>query len=246
MAMLRQELRKEGGDRSTKALTTPLLLIENLDREIYKSVESFFENLAPDEHNDADSEEAKRKGEFSRLRGYRKLIIDGDDVTFAPYESFSQTGDVNQLNGEKDRPFESLSPALLLDDGFKQLVRYFKRKFTDSERAKLGCHQMRVRSVNWRDGLPSPEGIHCDGMDQIGMFVVKRHNIIGSHTQLYHQPCDPQPFLSITQEEYSALLVDDRQMYHYVTPFKPKNRGMEAAFRDVFVFTFKHSEQKDV
>jgi hypothetical protein len=86
-------------------------------------------------------------------------------------------------------------------------------------------------------GKPTPEGIHRDGVDFVIVVMIKRVNIDSGATTIYD--LDNQLVGEFTlRESFDMVLVNDRKLYHGVTPITQLDADSEA-FRDVLVITFK-------
>jgi hypothetical protein len=82
--------------------------------------------------------------------------------------------------------------------------------------------------------------VHRDGVDFVIVVMIKRVNIDSGATTIF----DPDNRLLgefTLGETFDMVLVNDRQVYHGVTPITQLDTSAEA-FRDVFVITFKNRE----
>ena len=86
-------------------------------------------------------------------------------------------------------------------------------------------------------GLPTPEGLHRDGVDYVLVLLVNRRNIRSGTTTVHD--LDKRTLGSFTlTDPLDAALVDDARCYHGVTPVEPENPA-QPAYRDVLVVTFR-------
>ncbi len=85
--------------------------------------------------------------------------------------------------------------------------------------AQIGVHQVRITCTLKNLGNPAPEGIHKDGVNFLGFFVVSRNNIKGGTTHLYTAK-EEKPVFSKVLNPGDLLLVNDRQFYHFTTPHR--------------------------
>ena len=98
-------------------------------------------------------------------------------------------------------------------------------------------HQFRIEARPDVKGLPTPEGLHRDGVDYVLVLLINRRNI-GSGTTTIHA-LDGRPLGAFTlTEPCDAALVDDARVFHGVTPVEPVDPRLPA-FRDVLVVTFR-------
>ncbi|MGH8106424.1 MAG: 2OG-Fe dioxygenase family protein, partial [Arenimonas sp.] len=105
------------------------------------------------------------------------------------------------------------------------------------QRWKVEVHQFRIEASVDAPGLPTPEGMHRDGVDYVLVLLVKRSNIASGTTMI--GSLDGSLSSSFTLiEPFDAALVDDARACHGVTPVEPLLLSMPA-YRDVLVVTFR-------
>jgi hypothetical protein len=98
-------------------------------------------------------------------------------------------------------------------------------------------HQFRIEARSGVKGLPTPEGLHRDGVDYVLVLLINRRNI-GSGTTTIHA-LDGRTLGAFTlTAPCDAALVDDARVFHGVTPVEPVDPRLPA-FRDVLVVTFR-------
>jgi hypothetical protein len=153
-----------------------------------------------------------------------------------------QSRDYNSLNGGIARWFEPITSAgdgtsLRTILGFCQ--RLFGSLMSTSIRWHVEAHQFRIEARPDVKGLPTPEGLHRDGVDYVLVLLINRRNI-GSGTTTIHAP-DGRTLGAFTlTEPCDAALVDDGRVLHGVTPVEPVD-PLLPAFRDVLVVTFRRN-----
>jgi hypothetical protein len=98
-------------------------------------------------------------------------------------------------------------------------------------------HQFRIEARQGKRGLPTPEGLHRDGVDWVMVLLVARENIAEGVTTIYD--LNEQPLGSFTLiAPLDTALVDDSLVYHGVTAVEPIDPD-RPAYRDVLVITFR-------
>jgi hypothetical protein len=98
-------------------------------------------------------------------------------------------------------------------------------------------HQFRIETVLGQSGLPTPEGIHRDGVEGVIVMLVNRRNVSRGVTELF----DPQgrPLGEFTlAHPGDCVFLDDTRILHGVTPIAPRD-PVEPGIRDVLVVTFQ-------
>jgi len=160
-----------------------------------------------------------------------------------PHQAHYQSLDYNRLHGGIERWFEPLRPQVGAGASLQTLLRYCHALFgalaPEVRDWHVEVHQFRIEASAAEHGQPTPEGVHRDGVDYVLVLLVQRHNI-ASGTTTIHSP-DGQPLGSFTlTAPFDATLVDDRRVYHGVTPVEPLDPS-QPAWRDVLVLTFRRA-----
>jgi len=101
----------------------------------------------------------------------------------------------------------------------------------------IEAHQFRIEARADAAGLPTPEGVHRDGVDYVIVMLVDRVNIESGTTTVH--ALDGRELGSFTlARAFDAALVDDSRVMHGVTPVRPMDAA-RAAWRDVLVVTYR-------
>ncbi len=187
--------------------------------------EPFFANLPVDPYI---------QGHFRRRR-FSRFTGTPESLHRLEHKYFVQSAQVNQLAGGVKRDFPELDDSLVHVDEFQTLVTAFV-DFTkiDPMVTEMGVHQIRIVASKDEQGEPAPEGIHQDGFDFVGIFVIQRRDITGAETHLYRAKDQPPVFNKVLQSG-EFVLVNDRTHFHYTNAVAPT--GDQEGVRDVFVFT---------
>ena len=110
-----------------------------------------------------------------------------------------------------------------------------------ARRWKIELHQFRIEARPGHEGLPTPEGLHRDGVDFVLVLLVNRVNIASGTTSIHALDGRELGRFTLTHP-FDAALVDDSRVAHGVTavhavdPSKP-------AHRDVLVVTYDVSRR---
>ena len=86
--------------------------------------------------------------------------------------------------------------------------------------------------------MPTPEGLHRDGVDFVLVLLVNRENIASGTTSIHGLDGRERGRFTLTLP-FDAALVDDARVAHGVTPVQAIDPA-RPAYRDVLVITFKH------
>jgi len=175
-----------------------------------------------------------------RRRRHAAYAAAEDGIVRLPHQPHYQSRDYNALNGGIARWFEPITPV---GDGvsMRTILAFCQRLFgslTPSPvRWHVEVHQFRIEARPDVKGLPTPEGLHRDGVDYVLVLLINRRNI-GSGTTTIHA-LDGRPLGAFTlTAPCDAALVDDARVFHGVTPVEPVD-PLLPAFRDVLVVTFR-------
>ena len=98
-------------------------------------------------------------------------------------------------------------------------------------------HQFRIEAQPGREGLPTPEGMHRDGVDFVLVLLVNRANIASGTTSIHTAEGREVGRFTLTVP-LDAALVDDSRVAHGVTPVNAIDPSLPA-YRDVLIVTFK-------
>jgi hypothetical protein len=164
----------------------------------------------------------------------------GQSARLMPYQPHYQTADYNPLNGGVARYFAPILEDLHQSITLAALLEFGNRVFSQisgNPQWHIELHQFRIEARDGRMGKPTPEGVHRDGVDFVIVVMIKRVNIDSGATTIYD--LDNQLVGEFTlRDPFDMVLVNDRKLYHGVTPITQLDADTEA-FRDVLVITFK-------
>lgn len=165
----------------------------------------------------------------------------GDErISVEPHQPHYQALEYNSLVGGIERWFEPIEPAILSGPTFRAILGFCLRLFGGFKPAAawhVECHQFRIEARRDAEGLPTPEGVHRDGVDYVLVLLVGRENI-ESGTTTIHAP-DGALLGSFTLSvPFDSALVDDSRVKHGVTAVRAVDPS-RPAYRDVLVVTFR-------
>lgn len=176
-----------------------------------------------------------------RLRRYGWFSFRRPDevVSVLPHREFVQPQNSNPLYIARDRFFEPLTDAFAADPLLHRLLKLlarFARALDDVPEWSVKVHPFRVLASPDRDGQPTPEGLHRDGVTLVTTLLVGRSNAAGGQSVAVDR--DGRHLLASTLAVPGTLLVgDDRRIMHGVSPIRPVDPAKPAQ-RDVLVITF--------
>ncbi len=167
----------------------------------------------------------------------------GESARLMPHQPHYQTVDYNPLNGGVARYF-----APILDDlhhsrtlaALLELGNAVFSQINSNPYWHIELHQFRIEARDGKLGKPTPEGVHRDGVDFVIVVMIKRVNIDSGATTIFNLENELVGEFMLRQP-LDMVLVNDRRVYHGVTPITQIDPELEA-YRDVLVITFKAPE----
>lgn len=151
----------------------------------------------------------------------------------------------NALNGGIARTFAPVTKDFGQSDLLRCLILAFMdifgqaSKHVDRPSWKIEMHQFRIAAESDDRGLPTPEGIHRDGVEWVVTLFVNRENVSGGTTTLIDLHGNEAALIEMS-EPLEAILIDDRKLEHGVSPISVIDPS-RAGHRDVLVLTFVRS-----
>lgn len=180
------------------------------------------------------------RGRYRRRR-HGVYEAGGDGVHRLADQPHYQAREYNPLHGGIARWFEPIAAQWDGGDSLPTILRYchalFGALLPAARRWHVEVHQFRIEARAGESGLPTPEGVHRDGVDYVLVLLVARHNI-ASGTTTIHEPDGTLLGRFTLTAPFDAALVDDARVCHGVTPVQAVDTD-SPAFRDVLVVTFR-------
>ncbi|MBN6207498.1 2OG-Fe dioxygenase family protein [Ralstonia pickettii] len=171
--------------------------------------------------NDLDEDKYLHDGGRYRRRRYAELAYDAetDQLTDLGRVEFYQSTAYNKVNGGS-RTFSPIESDLLQSKLLQSILKHFGRRFASELKVKhleLFLHQVRILAEPGSVGLPTPEGIHKDGVEFSCQVLFGRNNLSGGESIIYDN--DKQPLLAATMlDPLDFYCFKDADIYHSVTP----------------------------
>ncbi|MGG5886296.1 2OG-Fe dioxygenase family protein [Falsiroseomonas sp. HC035] len=194
-----------------------------------------FEDLALDAHmGDGGRYRLRRHATFAAAPGKA-------GIARQPHRPHRQALAHNRLNGDVDRWFEPVLPEV--EPALAPLLA-FCRDLADGLQSApaswdIEVHQFRILGQPGTPGLPTPEGVHRDGVDLVFIMLVGRRNVSGGRTLI--QDAEGRALAEVElAEPGQAMVLDDHRIRHGVTPIAPLEAGVPAT-RDVLVVTLRRA-----
>lgn len=182
---------------------------------------------------DGGSYRKRRHATLSALPSSRLFQI-------SPHQPHFQSLHYNPLNGGVARHFEPIEREILTGATMTSLITLGCELFgrlSPYYPWHVEVHQFRIEADGGKQGRPTPEGIHRDGVNYVMMMMVQRKNLVAGATTVYD--LDKTRLDDFTlQQPLEMAIVNDERVYHGVTPIVQLDPTTPAT-RDVLVITFR-------
>ncbi|MES2939165.1 MAG: 2OG-Fe dioxygenase family protein [Pseudomonadota bacterium] len=191
-----------------------------------------FDDLGPDAYHPAE-----QGGRTRRLAQYHAVYDPQTrraDIVQLRTQLFLQ-GRTNKLTGSIERDFSALEADMraFIEAGFHAVDERWPLAGYQNE-WMVNLHTVRVHAEPAVRGVPVPEGVHKDGADFVVMGCVARQDVKGGISQV-HENDDEPPVYGVTLMPGDALVVDDREVFHMVTPLIAQSGH---GYRDMILMGF--------
>lgn len=178
-----------------------------------------------------------------RRRRHATFAVGSGEIERRPHQPHYQSRDYNMLNGGIERWFDPVEPEVGAGAALRGILSFADRVFSGLTPHgpplwHVEVHQFRIETALDAAGLPTPEGLHRDGVDWVLVLLVARHNVEEGVTKIHGADREECGSFCLATP-FDTVLVDDRRIYHAVTPILPIEPG-GPAYRDVLVVTFKN------
>ena len=199
--------------------------------------------------------EQSRRREDRHVRGrYRRrrfaaFQVTNDAITRKPHQPHYQSRDYNILNGGIQRRFEPIPNEVANHDLMIEFMGNCGSLFgIISPCSNLSAswhtevHQFRIEAGEKEFGLPTPEGMHRDGVDWVCVVLINRKNVSSGVTRIFDNQRGALSEFTLTNP-LDTVFLDDSRVEHGVTPISRLDPDQEG-FRDILVLTFRHDRSQ--
>lgn len=159
-------------------------------------------------------------------------------VQLEPHQPHYQSLTYNNLNGGIARHFAPIEPSIATNKILISALEMCHATFGGLAPFydwHIEVHQFRIIATS-AEALPTPEGIHRDGVNFVFMMLVNRVNVLNGETGIYNREREELARYTLKHPFDSAIVNDERTM-HGVTPILASDPAQQG-YRDVLVITF--------
>lgn len=180
-------------------------------------------------------------GRYRRRRHAVYSVTREGAVEREAHQPHYQDREHNALNGGVARWFAPVAAGIGEGASMQIILAFCADLFghlAPSTRAwRVEAHQFRIEALPGAMGLPTPEGVHRDGVDYVLVLLITRRNIVSGTTTIHDADGHNLGEFTLTVP-FDAALVHDARVYHGVTAVQPLDPAA-VAYRDVLVVTFR-------
>jgi len=180
-----------------------------------------------------------------RRRRFAAFHVSDDLIRRKPHQPHYQSRDYNILNGGIQRHFAPILEEVANHDFMQKLLGDCGRLFdiispssTRSSPWHAEVHQFRIEAGQEQSGLPTPEGMHRDGVDWVCVMLINRQNVSSGVTRIFDNQSGALNEFTLTNA-LDTVFLDDIRVQHGVTPISRLDSQREG-FRDILVLTYRH------
>jgi hypothetical protein len=205
----------------------------NLISEDIGEFSMFWSRLTTDRYmGDGGTYRLRRYGEFDSRPGLGRLQ--------RPHGPYVQPKYINSLNGDIARVFDPLEPEFVTNRVLNCLLDWLTALYDQCEGTpqcwNIRLHPYRILASQQKNGNPTPEGLHRDGVDYIVSMMVSRSNVMGGITTITDNNRQVL-WERMLQSPMDILIGKDAHTMHSVSPVSPVDAHLDA-HRDVLVIAF--------
>ncbi len=180
-----------------------------------------------------------------RLRRYGQFNTDGDGGLYQlPHGPYEQPLYINRLNGGVDRTFDPLEEEFAQHPVLHRIMEALRDTMDAAEghtgNWNIRLHPYRIVARDGAPGLPTPEGLHRDGVHYVVSMLVRRHVVLGGESLITDNDAKPLARHTLL-EPMETFIANDEETMHAVSALKPMIPG-QPAWRDVLVVAFTRLE----
>ncbi len=216
--------------RSVTLQSTFYLSLGSISAQALSGLTPFFNNLPDNPYQD---------GSY-RLRRYSAFVYQNGAIHKLPHRIFAQSSEINTFQGDVARVYDDIEPSCYQSDAFKEMMAHYCEQSQLSEQVEIEVHQLRILTKPNSTAEVAPEGVHQDGFNRIGMFMINYQHVLGGELKV-HQDKDTAAFMQLRLNEGEYIILNDSKFWHDANDIRSTS-PLEAGCYDLFVLTASQPE----
>lgn len=194
--------------------------------------EASIADLSPHFNNLPDNE--YQDGEY-RLRRFGAFTWENGNVKKLPHQAFVQSSEFNKFQGDIVREYEDILPECYESEGFAEMMQHYFERSGLPENTTIEMHQLRIQAKPNETVAVAPEGVHQDGYDRIGMFMINYNNLSGGALKI-HLEKDLPPMIDHLLANGEYFVLNDARFWHDADDVTCTHNS-DLGYYDLFVLT---------
>jgi hypothetical protein len=192
--------------------------------------------------NDLPQDEYMGDGGKYRYRRFSEFLIgqESRSLSVLSHGPYRQSKEDNYLNGEIDRLYSPMQEEIQQNQAFRQVLLSFAdvmKPLCPSANWFVQVFQNRIVANGESPGMPTPEGVHRDGVDFVLTLLINRHNVDGGASSTFAQDGRTLVASTTLTEAGDFIFLNDKLMKHSVQPIS-RLAPVEDGYRDALIVMY--------
>lgn len=170
-----------------------------------------------------------------RLRRYSAFTSHNGKIEKLPARLFSQSSDINTFQGDIARQYEDIEPACYQSAGFAEMMENYIEAAELPDGVDIEIHQLRIQAKPNETVAVAPEGVHQDGFNRLGMFMMNYQRLSGGELKV-HLDKDSPAMTEYLPKAGEYLVINDAKFWHDANDIICTSNS-ENGYYDLFVLT---------
>lgn len=170
-----------------------------------------------------------------RPRRFGAFTFVGGKVNKLPHRNFNQSSEFNKFQGDIERNYADITEACYSTQGFCDMLAHYYGQSDLPHDTEVEIHQLRIQAKPGETIQVAPEGVHQDGYNRIGMFMINYENLTGGELKVHPEKDSPAMFEYLLKNgEY--IVLNDANFWHDANDITGTSTA-DLGYYDLFVVT---------
>lgn len=170
-----------------------------------------------------------------RLRRYSAFTCRNGAIEKLPTRLFSQSSDINKFQGDVARQYEDIEADCYQSAGFNEMMKHYIETADLPDGVDIEIHQLRIQAKPNETVEVAPEGVHQDGFNRLGMFIMNYENLTGGELKV-HLEEDSPAMTEYLPKAGEYLILNDAKFWHDANDITCTSHTTNGYY-DLFVLT---------
>jgi len=180
-----------------------------------------------------------------RFRQYSRVQVSNERrIRLLPHQPYYQSRELNSYMGGIMKEFTPVPRDILNNDFFVNTllsnIEILNEVTQQNNRNwEVGIHFFRVTCAKQSVGIPTPGGLHQDGVDFVTVQLFGRRNITGGMSRIADS-FKRIVYETMLKNNLDRIIIDDRIMFHEATLIDIEDTSIaEFGYRDILNMDYK-------